>query len=173
MEKTSSSSVIVTRHHNGDYKRKEEQPMTAAAKVLTDEVADVERRPDLNGLIMKIPGQDALYLILDGYKCHIPNPQTLANLFVTGFTITQDANLNEITTGTPLAADAVLAQAPGTGVYLISFDPTPLSTAIVKMGIVNPTIFARYQFNTAKVVPVPLVVLQGIPSGPNVPPQTL
>jgi len=147
--------------------------MTATAKVLTHEVAEVERRPDLNGLIMKVPGRDPLYLILDGYKCHIPNMTTLTNLFVPNPTITPDAGLNEITTGNPITNGAVLARAIGTaGVYLISAPPAPPNATICKMGIVSTHIFERYQFNSAKIVEVPLVVLEGIPTGPNVAPPT-
>lgn len=146
--------------------------MTATAKVLTHEVAEVERRPDLNGLIMHIPGQTALYLILDGYKCHIPNEQTAKNLFVPNFVITPDPSLNDITTGPPLADGAVLARAEGTGVHLISNNPTPPPSGIVKMGIINTTIFHRYQFDFAKVVVVPWIIFHAIPTGPNVPPPT-
>lgn len=145
--------------------------MSATAKVLTPEPAVL--RHDLNGLIMRIPGQDAQYLIIGGYKCHIPNMETAYSLFVPNYTITPDPNLNDITTGNPITDGAVLAQAEGTpGKYLISAPPGPLNAPICIMGITTPAIFERYQFNNARVVVVPLVFIEGIPAGPAVPPPT-
>jgi hypothetical protein len=128
------------------------------------------RRPDLNGLRLQMPGQDAQYLILDGYKCQIPDRWTAQGLFVED-PLTSDADLDEITTGTGLAEHAVLAQGTsGDRIYLISYPPAPGSIQLVKMLITQRDTFNRYQFNRNKIHKLAQVVIDAIPNGPIVPP---
>jgi hypothetical protein len=141
-----------------------------AAKISKSATANAPiRRPDLNGVRMQTPGEDTQYLILDGYKCQIPDPWTEQSLFV-GVPIEPDVDLDEIVTGTDLAKRAVLARGTSGGIYLISYPPAPGSTTLVKMNITQPNNFKSYQFNEAKVVQLPQVVIEAIPTGSPVPP---
>jgi len=116
-------------------------------------------RPDLDGLLVSIPGNPAVWLIADGgYRKHVPDPGTLANLFVPNPSIVSDVNANAIPEEAAITAGAVLAvQSDGGTVYLVT---NGQKWPITAGG------FGRYQFNSAKVVHVPAVLLDFIPDGP-------
>lgn len=46
--------------------------------------------PQLNGLLLQLPGAAPVYLVLNGYRCWVPDSTTFQNLFVSGATIIQD-----------------------------------------------------------------------------------
>lgn len=117
--------------------------------------------PSLNGLQLQLPGAAPVYLVLNGYRCWIPDPQTYHNLFLSGATIVQDINIGVVSEGPALSSGAVLASAEGSpAVYLV--------TNGVKMWIPNPDIFNRYQFNAGAIQVVAPILINSIPSGPDV-----
>jgi hypothetical protein len=147
--------------------------MTATATAThAGHAAETGLRPDLNGLLMSLPRSTTKYLIFNGYKCFV-SELVYKSLFKKDATVNEDSDLDEITTGTALLDGAALVSATGTGIYLIALAPAPLSGTIVRMGIINPEIFSRYQFNPEKPVVIPLVCIQGIPEGPNVEPPSI
>jgi len=122
---------------------------------------DPEPAPEINGLLLQLPTNPATYLVLNGFRCLVPDPQTMQNLFNNNPTITPDINIGLVAEGNPLTSGAVLVVANG--------DPTVyLVTNGVKMGIPSPGVFNDYQFNWGKIQTIPLAVLNCIPTGPIV-----
>lgn len=118
-------------------------------------------RPDLNGLLVQLPGADPIYLVINGFRRWVPNPQTFINLFVPGARVVPDVNIGLIPEATPLTSGAVLARpAGGNPIYVISNG--------VKMLIPSMDVFNRYQFNMNNVQNVSPVLIDFIPTGPNV-----
>ena len=121
--------------------------------------------PELNGLLLQLPGAPQVYLVLNGFRCWVPDPATFTNLFVSGATIIPDINIGVVAEGQPLTSGAVLAQASGSApVYLVSNG--------VKSWIPTPAIFSRYQFNASKIQVVAPILINSIPNGPDVQAQT-
>ncbi|HKR23206.1 MAG TPA: hypothetical protein VJS17_11455 [Pyrinomonadaceae bacterium] len=117
--------------------------------------------PELNGLILQLPGAAPLYLVLNAYRCWIPDPQTLQNLFIPGATITPSINIGVVSEGAALTSGAVLVQGDASPqVYLVSNG--------VKMWIPDEATLNRYQFSKAQIQIVPQVVIDFLPNGPNV-----
>ena len=117
--------------------------------------------PQYNGTLRQAPGSPAIYLVLNGLLCLVPNMETLANLFVSGVKPVQDPDLDEIQAGPPLTRGAVLAQAIGTA-------PCYLVTNGVKMWIINSDAFNAYQFNVKNIQFVQGVLIDFIPTGADV-----
>lgn len=133
-----------------------------AAAVGTAQVgATAQPMPELNGLLLQLPGAPQIYLVLNGFRCWVPDPQTLANLFVSSRTIVPDINIGVVAQGPALTSGAVLAQAIGTA-------PCYLVTNGVKMWIPSSDIFNHYQFNQKNIQFVAPVLIDFIPNGPNV-----
>ncbi|MFL5541425.1 MAG: hypothetical protein ACJ8J0_20725 [Longimicrobiaceae bacterium] len=131
--------------------------------MLTQETVDLgsgtpgEPRPDLDGELVSIPGNAAVWLITDGgYRKLVPNNATLGNLFVPNATIIQDINASNIPEEAAITDGAVLAQSTAGTVYLIT---NGQKWPITAGG------FSRYQFASARVVTVPQVLLDSIPDG--------
>jgi hypothetical protein len=119
-------------------------------------------RPDLNGLRLGHPVTGAIYLIDEGYRRHIPNPETYNNLFRDWNDIIWDPYVNDIPELAPLSHGSILAQTNGTApIYLISNG--------VKRWISSPYIMDRYYFNWGKVVVLNQpILLNSIPSGASI-----
>ena len=123
--------------------------------------AAVAPNPKLNGSMRNFPNAPQIYLILNGTRRWIPDMTTLTNLFVSGTTSTADPNLGDITEDSPLTSGAVLVQASGSPqVYLL--------TNFHKLWIPTMDIFNQYHFDLKKVQVVSPILLQFIPSGPDV-----
>jgi hypothetical protein len=121
--------------------------------------------PELNGLLLQLPGAPQVYLVLNGFRCWVQDSTTFNNLFVSGATIIQDINIGVVSQGPPLTSGAVLAQASGSApVYLVSNG--------VKCWIPTPAIFSRYQFNSGNIQSCAPVIINSIPNGPDVQAQT-
>ena len=117
--------------------------------------------PELNGLLLQLPGAAPIYLVLNGFRRWVPSPATLSQLFVGNPKVIQDIGIGTVSEGPALSVNAVLAKADNSDrVYLV--------TNGVKMWIPSPDIFNRYQFNGAKIVTVPSILIDSIPNGPNV-----
>lgn len=133
-----------------------------AAAVGTAQVgATSQPMPELNGLLLQLPGAPQIYLVLNGFRCWVPDTQTLANLFVSNPSIFQDINIGVVAQGPAITSGAVLVQAAGLA-------PVYLVTNGVKMWIPTPDIFNRYQFNSSNIQSCSPVVINCIPNGPNV-----
>jgi hypothetical protein len=114
-------------------------------------------RPDLNGFRIKHPN-GTVYLILDGMRRHVPNPGTYANLFRDWSGIVTDIDVDEIQNGGPLSNGAILSRGIDTApVYLISNG--------VKRHVVSPAAMDKYYFAWERVVVVPAIQLDSIPTG--------
>jgi hypothetical protein len=124
-------------------------------------------RPELNGLIVYQPGTLARYLVDRGYKCLLHN----FDLFKPN-KVEIPYDINTITTGHPVAADAAFIRADANGeVFLVDFDPQPTSDELFARPIQSAEIFNRYQFNWDAIRQVPKIVIQALPKGlPLAPP---
>ena len=123
-----------------------------------------EPHPELNGYLLKLPNTDPIYLILDGYRCHVPDFPTFQNLFRDGAAVFQEPLLNVVAQGPALSQGALLVRSDVTKdakVYLLSNG--------VKRWIPNPEIFNLYQFNASRIVSLPVIVINSIPTGPDIP----
>lgn len=121
-------------------------------------------RPDLNGLRITPLGENQpVYLILEGTRRHIPNPATYDNLFIDWSGIYIAVDLDQIPEGDPLSDGAILAQAaPRPGEEFPA--PVHLITNGKKWFAAQPK---RYHFDPRKARLVPPVVMDLIPSGPD------
>ncbi len=143
-----STAVLMTNKHS--------LKQVLAAKA----AQDAEPAPELNGLLLQLPGNPASYLVLNGFRCFV-DPATMQNLFVDNPTSTPDINIGLVSAGNPITSGAILAVAPG--------DPTVyLVTNGVKMGIPSPAVFNTYQFDWQKIQSVAPILLNFIPTGPIV-----
>lgn len=116
--------------------------------------------PQLNGLLLQLPGAAPVYLVINGFRCWVPDSTTFNNLFVSGATIVSDLGVGAVSEGPALSSGAILARGNASPqVYLISNG--------VKMWIPTPDILNRYQFNGAKIQVLPQIVIDYIPNGPN------
>lgn len=102
-----------------------------------------------------------VYLILHGHLRWIPNPTTYTNLFASwDGIIVSDYLVDNVPGGPALTNGAVLAKGSGSPVYLV--------TNGQKLWIPNPETFNKFGFSWDKIVTVPDVVIDFIPTGPVV-----
>ncbi|MGW7363690.1 hypothetical protein ACWGI8_09730 [Streptomyces sp. NPDC054841] len=118
-------------------------------------------RPDLNGLRIKDVSGPAIYLILDGKRRHIPNPETYNNLFRDWNGIQHVVDAAAIDNGGPLSDGAFLGKAPNAPeVYLVSNG--------VKRWITSPAAMDKYHFAWNRIVSISPVALHAIPTGASI-----
>lgn len=139
--------------------------LEVAAKPLTLAVgldpAAAGPRPDLNGLRLKSPAAPAIYLVLDGFRRWIPDPDTYNNLFRDWNGIVVDINIDSVPEASPLTSGAVLARPIGMApVYLVSNS--------TKRWVTSPAAMDKYYFAWNRIVQVPHVLLDSIPEGPSI-----
>lgn len=116
--------------------------------------------PELNGLLLQLPTAPQCYLVLNGYRCWIPDTPTFNDLFPPNAKIIFDIGIGAVSEGNPLSVGACLVKGDS--------DPTIyLVTNGVKMGIPSLTVLSDYQFGGA-VVTVPQIVIDYVPTGPIV-----
>jgi len=115
-------------------------------------------RSDLDGLRVRMPGTDTVYLIDQGKKRGIPNPQVYNALFRTWDNIHLDIDIDAITTGKVIDVNAIL--------YKILSDP---SVFLYEYGtrrlIKSPAVMDRYQFDSNRIYVFPSIVF---PDGPEI-----
>jgi hypothetical protein len=98
-----------------------------------------ERRHDLNGRRVQNHGENEIYLVEDGFKRHIPDPQTYDSLFRDWNGILHDVNVHTIETGSPIPSGSQVAQAHGEdAVYFVD--------GYVKHHIASPEAMDRFHF---------------------------
>ncbi len=114
-----------------------------------------------DGERVKASNSGPVYLILHGHLRWIPNPGTYTNLFASWDDIlVSDYLVDNVPQGPALTNGAVLAKGSHPQTYLV--------TNGQKLWIPNPETFKKFGFNAGKVVTVPDVVIDFIPTGPNV-----
>ena len=136
------------------------------AAAATNADAGPEPRPEFNGLLVQVTGLPQVYLVINGYRCWVPNYDTFLNLFPSNASIKNDTGVILIAQGPDLSNGAVLAKSSSdANIYLVSNK--------MKMWIPSPAIFQRYQFNGSKVLTVAPVIMDAVPNGPDLqgPPQ--
>lgn len=118
-------------------------------------------RKDLNGLRIQKPGTSAIYLVDEGMKRHIPDPETYDGLFRDWNGVVQDLDIDDISTGDPLDHGATLVRGDGDpAVYLVDHGH--------KRHIGNPATMDRYHLEWDTVKVVPPVVVAAIPTGAQI-----
>jgi hypothetical protein len=118
-------------------------------------------RKNLDGLRVQLPGDPAIYLMDGGQKRHIPDPTTYNNLFRDWNAIVQDTELDSVDTGPPISQGAVLAQAFGDAAgYIIDQGK--------KRHIGSPATMDRYDLDWKKIQHVAQIIIQAIPTGPEI-----
>lgn len=68
-------------------------------------------RDDLNGMLLRRPGRDAIYLVLNGRRRLVPDPRTLDLLFQPETPVRDDVDPDTIDDGGPLVRNAWLVRA--------------------------------------------------------------
>ncbi|MFE3644776.1 hypothetical protein ACFXOM_28010 [Streptomyces sp. NPDC059169] len=118
-------------------------------------------RPDLNGLRIKDISGPAIYLVLDGKRRHVPNPETYNNLFRDWNGIQHVVDAAAIDNGDPLSDGAFLGKAPNAPeVYLVSNG--------VKRWITSPAAMDKYHFAWNRIASISPVALHAIPTGASI-----
>jgi hypothetical protein len=117
--------------------------------------------PDLNGVCIKGPASPKVYLMDQGLRRWIPNPQTYSNLFRDGNTIYVHPAIGGITEGIPISNGAILAKANNApSFYLVDQG--------MKRHITSPAVMDLYNFDGNKVCSVPGILLDSLPTGPAI-----
>jgi hypothetical protein len=120
-------------------------------------------RPDLNGQLLRKPGNPMVYLIDQGSRRWIPDPYTYNRLFRSWDVIVLDTELDNIDRGPDISHGALLAHAPGyPPVYLVDPDYQ------VKRWISSPAAMDAYSFAWNQIQQVDYFVLSAIPDGPQI-----
>jgi hypothetical protein len=118
-------------------------------------------RPDLNGFRLKSPASPYIYLIDEGHRRCIPDPETYNNLFRDWGGIIVDINVIEILEGPPISHGAILSKPYNTGpVYLVDKG--------VKRFITSPEVMDKYHFAWNRIYVVPSILLESIQNGPSI-----
>jgi len=117
--------------------------------------------PALNGLRVKVPGQAEIYLIDQGVRRHIPNPDVFNRLFRDWGGIQEAYWFALVDVGPPLSTESALLSPFGGGpVYLV--EPG------VKRWIVSPAVMDKYNFSWGQIIAVPPFLLSSVATGPNI-----
>jgi hypothetical protein len=119
-------------------------------------------RPELNGRLIRLHEQSPpIYLVDEGRKRHVPNPETYNNLFRDWARLDEVPDLNEIDDGTAISNGAILARAINTApVYLIDNG--------TKRHVASEQTMDKYYFDWGKVKEVNQILLDNIQSGPQI-----
>ncbi len=119
------------------------------------------KRPDLAGTRVQTPGQPQVYFIDDGTRRWLPDAATYNNLFRDWGSIVQSLDTNEIDEGPAITAGAVLAR----GIHM---PEVFLVSNGQKRWIVSGPAMDKFDFSWNAVKDVPPVLLDSIPSGPDI-----
>jgi hypothetical protein len=112
-----------------------------------------------NGLRIKDSVGPAVYLVLNGMKRHIPNPNTYNSLFANWNNIViSDYLVDQIPAGDPLSNGAVLIKGSSPLVCL--------GTNGQKLPIPSEAVFNKYYFAWNKIHTIPDEVFNSVPTGP-------
>ena len=118
-------------------------------------------RRDLDGLRLQTPGDAAIYMIGQGKKRHIADPNTYNSLYREWNSVVPDVDLNEIDGGEEIAPGTNLIQGYGdAAVYLLDGGR--------KRWIQSPATMDRYDFDWRKVIRVPMSVINSLQNGSGI-----
>jgi hypothetical protein len=130
-------------------------------------------REDMNGQLMRLPGEPHIYLIDRGYKRLIPNPEVFHQLFLPWAQVVP-FDVSVFPRGLSVFHAAILAMSEeNTGmekVYLIDRNPALPAPHmdIHARHIVDMPVFMRFQFNLDRVRKIPYAVVQAMREGVDV-----
>lgn len=117
-----------------------------------------EKRPDLNGMRVKLPNDPTVYLVDEGVRRRIPDAATHRNLFRGWGGVMVDATISRIPEGAPITEGAVLAQA--------MYEPTLyLVDNGQKRPIASLQTMEKYHFALLRINMVAPVFLHSLPTG--------
>jgi len=115
--------------------------------------------PEYNGRLVKHSQRPEIYLIVNGYRRHVPDEDTVKNLFVTNRTVKNEDLVDLIAQGPDLGTGAALVQGDHSDPwYFLPGDNT-------KMWIRDENTFAQYQFRKVRIVEQSMI--DQIPSAPD------
>ena len=120
------------------------------------------KRPDLEGLRVRLAGNDGVYLVDQGQKRLILSPNSYNRLFMTWSNIHVDLDVEMIDSGPVMDANAFLFK---------HFDSPKvfLYDTGKKRWIMSPASMTRYQFDWSKVqIYSSPLASNGWPDGPNI-----
>jgi hypothetical protein len=120
-------------------------------------------RADLDGCRLRKPGEAAVWLIFQGLRHHIADPDTYSALFADDRGVVDDVQVGEIALGPELNHGSCLVRAQGgVSIYLVFGRPRAIRCFI-------PTLesFNEFGFAMSKVCDVPRILLDAIPVGPE------
>jgi putative addiction module CopG family antidote len=128
------------------------------------QVTDTDFQPPLNefnGLRVKIPGRAEVYLVDQGYRRWIPNPETYNNLFRDWNNIIEEITVANIPLGANISNGAILAKAyDHPAVFLIDQGQ--------KRHITSPEIMNKYHFSWEHIYQIPIILLESIATGTSI-----
>ena len=125
------------------------------------------QRPDLNGVKLQLPGSAPIYLVDNGVRRWIPNPQVFNALFRDWNGVCQDPDIPEIQRGPDIPATAILFRCfDSPKVFLLDHNTQNQN---VKRWITSPAVMDHYNFSWTQIHiwNVPLNTI-GIPDGSNI-----
>jgi hypothetical protein len=103
-----------------------------------------------------------IYLIMNGLLQWIPDPTRYNNLFSSwNGVVVSDCLVDNVPPGPALTSGAVLAKGNSSA-------PEYLITNGYKQWIPDPATFNKFAFNSSKVVSIPNIIINYVPTGPNV-----
>lgn len=147
----------------------EKKELLTSRAVLGAEMADVQIPMKVfNGSCLKRNDEAAIYLVMDGKKCHIPNVPTLLNLYKDGSHVLSGGTLGRILefvipkmeNGAEISDGALLIKSD-------SSDAVFLLTNNRKYGITSMEQFNSCHFDAEKIRIFPNVIIEAIPNGDN------
>ncbi len=133
-------------------------PAAAAVVTTASAVAPMAVRTDLNGQRFIDRRTNAVYLVIDGRRSWVPDPATYRNLFLNWNGIKDVIDIQSVDLGPSLSTGAFLGRAHGRAeVYLVSNG--------VKRHVTSMAAMDRYYFSMSKVVNLPPLSIDSIPTG--------
>jgi len=112
-----------------------------------------------DGMRVKTPNDPKIYLVDQGKRRWIPNPPTFNNLF-RNWDVYVGIDIMSIPEGKQITDGAFLSKGSGPEVYLIDNG--------VKRWIISPAVMDKYNFDWNKIVVIPQLAINYIPTGPNI-----
>jgi hypothetical protein len=121
-----------------------------------------------DGSLFQEVGDDAIYLVDEGKRRHIEDPDTFNGVFKNNPNISSVLDKKAITLGNSIVSGSVLVKSSSSDpVYLVDkYDGSDKKWK--KRYIPSMAIFDKYQFNQGYIQSVPQATLDGMDDGPNI-----
>ena len=114
---------------------------------------------DMDGYLVRAPNDTKVYLVLGGFRRHIPDAATFTKLFKSSCMVWDSPFAGLIDLGAPLVGASLLRGDPSGRLYFFVDGR--------KEYIPNMTILNRYCFDASKSYTIPDPIIDYIPSGPD------